>query len=459
MFFGSISSAITRLISTIEGSSFIAMTATDDYLDNPVALQEKIENPLTREGLYALVWSEPMLKVAAKFGVSSSYMARVCTRMNVPRPERGYWAKLAVGKTQKQVPLPEAQPGNELIWSRDGSSEHVPRPLPKPPVHTRRIRTTPTLRMNQHPLINDAKALFESGRLSYGGEYLKPAKKLLVDLAVTKTGLDKALSFANSFFVSLEEHGHRVVIAPHGEYLRREEVDERESPGKHRHFNNLWSPGRDTVVYVGTVAIGLTIIEMSEEVEVRYVNGEYVRVRDYVPPKRGRYTVDHTWTTTKDLPTGRLCLQAYSPYARANWKKQWRETTTARSLDAQIKGIVKELEEASVEIARLVEEGMRQEEIERQRWKAQQEVWKREAEERRVAEVLKSSKEDLHRIIARWAESNRIEQFFVEAERMSSALDVEERLKLMDRLKRARKLIGSVDALDHFLAWKSPDER
>ncbi|MDO9005032.1 MAG: hypothetical protein Q7V20_16430 [Aquabacterium sp.] len=435
------------------------MTATDDSLGKSADSQEKLETPLTREALYALVWSEPMLKVAAKFGVSSSYMARVCTRMNVPRPERGYWAKLAVGNTQKQVPLPEAHPGNELIWSRDGSSEHVPRPLPKPPVHTRRMRTTPTLRMSQHPLINGTKALFESGRLSYGGEYLKPAKKLLVDMAVTKTGLDKALSFANQFFLSLEEHGYRVVIAPHGEHLRREEVDERENPGKHRHFNNLWSPGRDTVVYVGTVAIGLTIIEMSEEVEVRYVNGEYVRVRDYVPPKRGRYAVDHSWTTMKDIPTGRLCLQAYSPYARAKWKKQWRETTAARSLDAQIRGIVKELEEAAVEVAHLVEEGMRQAEIEHQQWEAQRREWRREEEERRTAKALKQSREDLHHIIDRWAESNRIEQFFVEAERRAAALDAEERLRLLDRLKQARELIGSIDALDHFLDWKSPDER
>jgi len=52
--------------------------------------------PLTREQLYTLVWAEPMIKVVARYGVSSSYMARVCTLLNVPRPERGYWAKLEV---------------------------------------------------------------------------------------------------------------------------------------------------------------------------------------------------------------------------------------------------------------------------------------------------------------------------------------------------------------------------
>lgn len=53
---------------------------------------------ISREELYKLVWAEPMTKVAARFDVSGSYLARMCTLLNVPRPERGYWAKMAVGK-------------------------------------------------------------------------------------------------------------------------------------------------------------------------------------------------------------------------------------------------------------------------------------------------------------------------------------------------------------------------
>ena len=65
---------------------------------------------ITREELYELVWSAPMIKVAEKFDVSGSYLARVCTALRVPRPERGYWAKLAVGKAPKRPALPEPQP-------------------------------------------------------------------------------------------------------------------------------------------------------------------------------------------------------------------------------------------------------------------------------------------------------------------------------------------------------------
>jgi len=76
--------------------------------------------PISREKLYELVWSEPMLSLAKKFKVSSSYLARVCTRMNVPRPERGYWAKLAYGKNVRKPSLPEPSAEFELEWNKGG---------------------------------------------------------------------------------------------------------------------------------------------------------------------------------------------------------------------------------------------------------------------------------------------------------------------------------------------------
>ena len=58
---------------------------------------------VSREELYEMVWSVPMVKVAEKFTVSGSYMARVCSALHVPRPERGYWAKLAVRKVARRT--------------------------------------------------------------------------------------------------------------------------------------------------------------------------------------------------------------------------------------------------------------------------------------------------------------------------------------------------------------------
>lgn len=77
---------------------------------------------VTREELYELVWSTPMIRVAEKFEVSGSYLARVCTELRVPRPERGYWAKLAVGKAPQGEQMRVHCPSVYLGWS---STVHV----------------------------------------------------------------------------------------------------------------------------------------------------------------------------------------------------------------------------------------------------------------------------------------------------------------------------------------------
>jgi hypothetical protein len=380
--------------------------------------------------------------------------------MNVPRPERGYWAKLAVGRAPKKPPLPEPEPGDELAWTREGEEAPVKRLTPRPPTRKRKNKAKPKLiRSGLHPHIVGAKDLFAASRTSYSSEYLKPSKRLLVDLAVTKSGLDRALDFANQLFWTLEESGFNVVFAPTHERFCRAEVDIHEKPKKKLGYehSNLWGPNRCTVVYVGTVAIGLKIIEMCEEAEGRYVNGEFVREKDDTP-KRSRYSYDYSWSSTRDFPTGRLRLRAFSPYHRAQWIKQWQETEK-RDLVSQIKKIVRELKAAATEIAKLVEEAERQAEIEHQRWLVKREKMRLEEIEEKKAASRKESLEDLVQVISDWAEVNRIEQFFSDAEKRAQELNDDEKHAMLERLRLARELIGSTDALDHFLDWESPDER
>lgn len=57
-----------------------------------------------REKLYEQVWDEPMTKVAARYGVSTSFLARVCDRLNVPRPARGRRPRI-VGRLRSRLGL------------------------------------------------------------------------------------------------------------------------------------------------------------------------------------------------------------------------------------------------------------------------------------------------------------------------------------------------------------------
>lgn len=409
---------------------------------------------VSRQELYELVWSTPMTKVAEKLQVSNSYMARVCTALNVPRPGRGYWAKLAVGGAPRREPLPEPQPGDQLSWEPGGELS------PAAKLRSRQdSEPSPRSRSQArvHWLVNSARQHFDHCRPGKEGDYLKPYKKLLVDITSSKACLGKAFAFASSLFNALESAEHRVLLA---QRMHRIEIDEKEVPSKHRthRYPSLWTPGEPTIVYIGTVPIGLATIEMSEEVLMRYVNGEYIRDADYKPPKMSRYHVDHTWTTTHSIPSGRLRLVAYCPSWRVSWSLQWQETPKS-SLESSIRAIVRSLESSSTELAEKMAEAERIAQVKHQEQLAAIERHEREEDRRKVAQSVKDSRDHIEQIIQQWASIRNIEQFLAGVEDYASRLPPDEKQEALQRLELARDFLGSRDPMKYFLEWKTPKER
>jgi hypothetical protein len=271
---------------------------------------------VSREKRYQEVWSEPMTAVAQKYKVSSSFLARVCTWLNISRPQRGFWAKLAVGKVTNQPPLPDAAPGDELEWARYGQARRAKLPPPKPPRGENTKLISRSELPEQHPLIQDTHLSFDEGRETSSG-YLRPSKRLMVDVIASKQTCRRALDVANELFLLFEERGHEVTFERKGLFLRRYAVDEHEKGGRDRYYSGLWCPARNTIVSIGTVLIGLTIFKMSENVEVKYQDGKYTRVTE-LPVKKSKRYESYSWTSMHDLPSGRLYVQAYSPYQKAD---------------------------------------------------------------------------------------------------------------------------------------------
>jgi hypothetical protein len=61
-----------------------------------------------REKIYEEIWSEPIQRVAKRYDISDVGLAKVCKKLNIPRPGRGYWAIKAAGKPiPKRPALPE----------------------------------------------------------------------------------------------------------------------------------------------------------------------------------------------------------------------------------------------------------------------------------------------------------------------------------------------------------------
>jgi hypothetical protein len=414
---------------------------------------------ITREELYQLVWSQPMLRVADQFEVSSSYMARVCTALNVPRPAQGYWAKREVGKAPPQEPLPNARPGDLSFWVRGGELPRLPKqiysPTPTPPKKIRMSKEA------VHPLLRDAREHFGKSRAVEDGAYLKPYKTLLLDVISSKACLEKSLGFANTLYKTLEAAGHRVLIAPPNDRFSRSAVEERETPTKRHEYNSsgLWSPYRPTLAFIGTVPIGLTLVEMSEQMLMRYIgNGKYIRDEDYIPPCRSRYDSDRTWTTTKEAPSGRLKLVAYCPYHKVSWSQEWQETVKT-PLDKILSSIVKAIETAATELVAKLEEADRQAEIAHQKRLAEQERYRRQEDARRIEQSVKESRDDLAQVIQRWTQVMSVEQFLKGVEDRATGVDIDQREEILARLGEARSFLGTQNPLDFFLSWKTPTER
>ena len=52
---------------------------------------------LSREELFTLIWERPATEVAKELGISDVALGKLCRRLQVPKPPRGYWARVQAG--------------------------------------------------------------------------------------------------------------------------------------------------------------------------------------------------------------------------------------------------------------------------------------------------------------------------------------------------------------------------
>ncbi len=98
-----------------------------------------------RDQLYDEIWSVPILQLAKQYGLSDVGLAKICTKMKIPRPPRGYWAKRSYGQpTTKPIlrPAPADIP-TEITVDRDAkqlAKANDKRRVQKPAMMTERQR-------------------------------------------------------------------------------------------------------------------------------------------------------------------------------------------------------------------------------------------------------------------------------------------------------------------------------
>jgi len=77
---------------------------------------------VTREDLYLQVWETPISKLATQYGITDRGLSKICKRLNVPTPGRGYWARKLAGKhvIQYQLPHPNKKTPHDVVITEHG---------------------------------------------------------------------------------------------------------------------------------------------------------------------------------------------------------------------------------------------------------------------------------------------------------------------------------------------------
>jgi hypothetical protein len=259
-----------------------------------------------RDSLYEEVWATPMAKLAKKYGISDVGLAKVCRKLAIPVPGRGYWAKKEVGQTVQKLPLPALKEPVRL---------YKPTPKPEPP----KIEeyTTPDERAQvakvterdaqlilkrgsmSHPLIVQARDIL--GRSNRDGHDLLWTDEPCLDISVSKAALPRALRLAAGLITALEEEGFKIAV-------------------KKGHKEK-------TTATLHNQAIGFTIVEKIDHIPLAS------------PPKGGvlQRVLTYAGTPHEQKPSGRLGLQIWQPWNAS--PKRWNDGKT-RTLEDLLPEIV-----------------------------------------------------------------------------------------------------------------------
>lgn len=163
---------------------------------------------LSREQLYQEVWSTPIRQLAEKFGISDVGLAKVCKRMRIPKPSRGYWRRKETGFPVRRSPLPKKKEGDqeEVIFFA-GPEMRMPRRL-------KASKIPPEIFVSfgqPHPLVDLLAKSLRTAQTDDSG-ILKIPSTAPIPVHVRRSNLGKALRVMDALFKAWLKKGHEIRI-------------------------------------------------------------------------------------------------------------------------------------------------------------------------------------------------------------------------------------------------------
>lgn len=155
---------------------------------------------LKREELYELVWSTPMLQLAKRYGLSDRGLAKICTKLEIPLPGVGYWAKVAAGKSVERTPLKTLSAAGSAQYEIQGIDMAPSHPAPE-------VQTTLA---NLHPLVLQTQSALANIKIGPATEFLINRDQPHLDIRVRPEVLDRALRIMQAIVAEMEASGHEL---------------------------------------------------------------------------------------------------------------------------------------------------------------------------------------------------------------------------------------------------------
>jgi hypothetical protein len=168
-----------------------------------------------REELYKKIWNTPIVRLAKEYGISDVALAKICKKLNVPRPPRGYWAKLEFKKIIRRPPLPavSADDPTEFMHYRYSRHEYGTQVAPeiRKNILVKRDITVPANLDNPHRLVKETRAILERARKFENGLPEKNRRACL-EVNVSPAFLERALRIMNAAVKGFEAEGFAVAV-------------------------------------------------------------------------------------------------------------------------------------------------------------------------------------------------------------------------------------------------------
>ena len=360
---------------------------------------------LNREELYEKVWEKPTVKLAEEYGISDVMIAKLCKKMNVPKPPLGYWRRIQTGANIKPAPLPKADDKTQkyvyinMITEDDfvKLSLDIQELVDKEELPENQIQIAGGFN-NAHSLVIKTKQYLDKAQTGEFEPVVLPKGKGYLSLSVSQFQVNRALLIMDALIKALEKRGYEIAVT-----------------------NDYW--GEKTKIIKEGEDVEISIRE-----QIRKVPRELTPEEKKKPPYLLNIPEEYT-------SSGKLTVKInydYSSYALWNDRKNDPVENRLNEITGYIIGVIE----------RLVEEKHQEEEKERRR---QEEIRQRE-EEKKQREQLEA---DAHQ----WRRSEGIRDYLnaYEARLVELNGEIITGSKEAEWLKWAKDYADSLDPLNKIL--------